>query len=652
MGVLAAGTWRTASREPLSRLLLVLAIALALVGAVAAIGSPTGGAGAVQMLAVCLQVVPFSVVLLAGDLWRPQSDDLAIFTRPIDAQDYVLGRALGLFMAGAALLGIVAAVSVLGLVFVAHLPWGPTLVWITELTAVYALPSLVPLIGGTFAFLSGRGAGPRYHTGVILVTLGLAFFGYKVQSLASSWHPLLFLTPFPGFMTLGLVPPNPLLGAPIAPAWLLVNRLLFICLGVGLLLWSVFRQSQGLNYLPLRSPTRVRLASVAAWLLLVGSAAVLLEFSSRLAPTGVLVVWNGPSLQVKSMALQARLNARNGWITGQASYTVDGDAPSAVIALNAGLHLSQASRQVKPAAHGLIPGTAAFAYRVAVHGTQVKLQFAGQLLPRPSTIPYPPFLPGRPTEGAALGHGRVFLDGDGTWYPRLLGPSGKALRPLRVHARLQILGAEGSWVGAPTRTNGDVRAMDIVGPSWPSVIGEEAPFGDQRGPDWRLFNSQPALPIARQVLYTYAKAERLLRPYVGDTVPSGPLTIALSPLIQQPVWAHGTLWVPGQMFCVPQDPVVGTCRSTAPTLQQAALRLSLLIWQDRLQLPMGMRSTAANIAAPARNALLAHAAVAAYHALGNDPEIAAAWNARAALPVLGPLTPEARRLARQEVKSG
>lgn len=79
--------------------------------------------------------------------------------------------------------------------------------------------------------------------------------------------------------------------------------------------------------------------------------------------------------------------------------------------LNAGLRVG-----LPAAAPGLVPGTAARLYRLRLtDGTRVT--FSGHLLPVPSALPYPPFPLGHSFAGAAVGHGRAFFDGGGTWFP-------------------------------------------------------------------------------------------------------------------------------------------------------------------------------------------------------------------------------------------
>lgn len=251
--VLAAGTWRLAWRQPLTRLLLAGAVALAVVGSVAAIGSPTAGDGAIQMLAVCLQLVPFATVLLAGDVWRRDLEDVAVLSRPLDAAVLVGGRAAGLCLVGLGLLGAVGLVSLLGLWLVAGLSLPASAAWLGVLGAVYVAPGLVLLAGACLCYLAGGGAGPGYHAIVLVATLAMALYSYKLNAIAAAHlHALAFFAPFPGFLGPGLaLPPGPL-GAPAVPGWLWWNRALCIAAGLLLLAWAVHRRARAFPAVPLR----------------------------------------------------------------------------------------------------------------------------------------------------------------------------------------------------------------------------------------------------------------------------------------------------------------------------------------------------------------------------------------------------------------
>jgi len=648
-GILAAGTWRLAWREPLTRLLLALAVLLAVVGAIAARGSPGAGNGAIQMLAVCLQIVPFAVVLLAGDLWRRDADETAVFARPVAALTYVCGRAAGLCLVGLGLLLAVTAASVLGLWAIARLPLAGDLGYCAVFAAVYVAPGILLLAGACFWWLARGGAGPRYHAAVILGALLVAFYDYKLDALAGQLRALAFFAPFPGFLTLGLALPPPLLGYPAVPGWLWLNRGVFTLLGCGLLLLAARRRSLGFPRLPLR---RAR-----AWRSLLGAAALgvlalglpLALLVPRLAP-GVLPrpprIPAAAAVPALTLTLKITADAASGRLQGTAAWAAAGATPARgerdyYLLLNAGLRLQvpAADRLDLPDGRRLVPGTAARLYRVRAAGPALQVSFAGQLLPAASALPYPPFPPGQVFEGAALGAGRAFFNGRGTWYPLLVGPGLQPASPSNVRLALTLTGTRWPWFGAAGST--------WNGPTLPPVLGAAAPFRSFSGPGFTLRADAPPSPAQRAVLGTYARAARALHAVLPAAFGAGALPVAVSPLLTHPLLSAGTLWIPGnQPFCVPPDPVAGDCSGGPPPLEAATLLLARLAWQEQLGLPGGNLALAPTAAdAAAQGQVAPEAAVAAWRALGQPAPIAAAWTAAAVLPVLGGLDAAQRTAA-------
>jgi hypothetical protein len=643
--VLAASVWRLAWREPLTRLLLGLAILLALVGTIAAIGSPSAGDGAIQMLAVCLQIVPFAVVLLAGDIWRHDADEAAVFARPVDALTYVLGRAAGLCLVGLGLLAAVGAVSVLGLWAIARLPLLPSLGWTGLFSAVYVAPGFLLLGGACLLWLARGGGGPRYHAAVIVGALFLAFYDYKLDALAAHARVLAFLAPFPGFLTLGLaLPPSPL-GAPAVPGWLVWNRLLYALVGFGLLLLAARRRARAFPRLPLRRPRRTRTLGIATGAAAAGCLALLLPAVPRLAPA---VMPAAPSIPVPapaagSLTLDVAADAASGHLSGTALWGLRQTGATVDVLLNAGLTLTAPPgvAVTLPDGSSLVPGTAARLYALTGVGSgPLRLGFRGRLLPVPSALPYPPFPLGQAFEGAALGHGRAFFDGRGTWYPLVVGPGLRAAAPAHVSLRLDLSGSPSPWLGVSTAR--------YVGASLPPVIGAAAPYRTYTGPGWSLRAAAAPTASTRAVLATYAHAARLLAPLVsGDLPVSGRLRAVQSPLLLSPLLSAQILWIPGaQPFCVPPDAVSGACAGAAPDLEAATLLLSRLVWAARMELPGGNLALPAQVGRAAVAAeLLPRAAVTAWEALGEPSSIAAAWKTAAALPVLGRLNAAQRSQA-------
>ena len=107
-------------------------------------------------------------------------------------------------------------------------------------------------------------------------------------------------------------------------------------------------------------------------------------------------------------------HAGSGALAGTATWTLaDATGGTLDFLLNAGLRPTGAARAM---GRGIVPGTAARLWSVQCprNGT-LSVSFRGHLPPVPSSLPYPPFPLGRAFEGAALGHGRAFFDGNGTW---------------------------------------------------------------------------------------------------------------------------------------------------------------------------------------------------------------------------------------------
>ena len=661
--VLARGTWRLAWREPLSRLLLALAVLLAVVGSAAAVGSPTAGDGAVQMLAVCLQVVPFALVLLAGDIWRRDVDEAALSARALDGMTYVAGRAAGLCLVGLALLAAAAAVSAMGLWAVARLPAAAAVGWLTLLSAVAVAPGVVLLAGACLWWLARGGAGPRYHAAVLLGTLLLAFYSYKIDALAAQgalrW--LTFFAPFPGLLTLGLALPPAALGAPPVPGWLWLNRALFLCLGLALLALAARRRGAGLGLFPLRSQ-RVWRGLLAATLIGAAAAGVPLAVAARRLAPAVLPAL--PQLRgvvvpaANSLSLSLAVDAASGRLRGSATWTLARPAVTVYLLLNAGLrlHAPPGATWTERGGGALVPGTAARLYRLRlVRGASaLRLGFAGRLLPVPSALPYPPFPLAQPFEGAAAGGGRLFLDGRGTWYPLPVGAGLRPASPVRAALRLVVSRGSGAWWGVPARGRAGVLRVDWIGSRLPSVVGALVPYGTFTGPGWTLAGERAPAPAAARALTTYARAVRALHPVDAALFPSPQLRAVAVPLLTRPLWSEGMLWLPAdQPFCRPLDPVTGACAGPPPTPVTAALLLSDLAWgahlgavADALVLPWpaAVRGLAWSVAP--------EAVVTAWRAVGSPTALQAAWTRGAALPGLGRLTAAQRALAAHLASAG
>jgi hypothetical protein len=654
--ILARGTWRLAWREPLTRLLLALGVVLALVGSIAAVGSPTAGDGAVQMLAVCLEIVPFAVVLLAADIWRRDADELPVAARPVDGLSYVGGRALGLCLVGGAMLAVVALVSALGLWAIARLPLIPAAAWLALFAAVVVVPSLVLLAAASLGLLAWGGAGPRYHAVALVGALLVAFYSYKLGAMAqhAALHALPFFAPFPGLLTLGLALPPAALGAPPIPAWLWWNRLLFLALALLLLALAARRRGRGLRLFPTRSLGAWRAVVATTAAVAVATAVPLAGAAGQLAPAVQPAAPQLPGVAVPAaaeLALAVTVDAAAGTFRGRALWRLGRPVRGVEVLLNAGLRLVPPPAVTAVASGGgaLVPATAARLYRLTALRPRAawSLAFSGRLLPQPSTLPYPPFPLAQAFEGAAAGAGRLFLNGRGTWYPVVVGAGLVPAAPGRVTLDLRVVHGRGAWWGLPARGTAAALHLAWAGTRLPPVVGLLAPYRTFRVGGWTIAADRPPSATAARALAAYAVAAADIRRADPRLLAGTGLEAVSSPLLTAPQWSVGILWLPGdEPFCRPSDPVRGTCGGPAPTVETAALTLSLLAWQARwgavadglaLPWPQPVQRQAAAVAPLAL--------VSAWRALGEPAGLAHGWTQGAALPVIGTLTAAQRSLA-------
>jgi hypothetical protein len=662
--VLAFDTWRLAWREAMTRVELAMLVILAVISGVAAVGSPSAGDGAIQMLAVCLSVVPFGLVLVAGQIWRHPNDETALFTRSLDALTYVGGRALGLFAVGLAMLTIIDVVGSLALTGIASLPLAGSLSWDTAFSAFLALPGLIVIIGGALLLISLTGGGSRYYTLAILLSLLVAFGEYKLPSLTSLLGPeTLLLSPFPGLLTLGLALPPALL--PAHPGWLWLNRGIWIAAGVGFLaLTAWIRGHRRETPLQRERPLRWALSSAVVAVLamaggLVANAAVWAP--PQLPKTVVTQAADAaPALPPGSfLRLNVTVSPSSSVLGGTAILTSGPAAVPGRLAfwLNTGLTVTQVTVNGKPAVFQRLgggavgTGTAAGLWEVLgalPSRAAIAIAYYGTLAPEPTWIPAPPFVRGGNYEGAFLDPARLFLDGAGTWYPRFLA-HGEGGAPLYTPATM-VLALEGAMPSAVT-ANLAVSGFQarFQGPAaLPQVIWMAGPFRRTLVDGVPVYTAHPVSASAVAAYGTYAAALKAVEPWL-PVRSRGPLAIVRSPLASIPLMAGGTLAAPeNQPFCTPVDPVSGQCGSAPPTAETAYLRIAVAGWENGLGMPDPNLPALAPVyaAGDERGALLAPlAAVTAWRgARGTSlaPAIAAGWEKGTPLPVLGTLTPSQR----------
>ncbi len=231
IGVIARHTWQMVWRDPLTRVEALMLGLLALLAAIAAIGSPTAGDGAIEMFGVTYAVVPFALVLVIGQVGRSPQQEVQWWSRPVSRDAVMWGRALGYALAGSALLLLIAAWGWLLMTVMAQLPGAAGAGW-TAIFVVLAAPSIITITGASLWLQRAAGPAHGYFVPAILIALVVAFAEYKLPMFTARWPHLALYNPFPGFLQLGLSVPGR--SARIG-SWVWWNRGLYAFAGVALL---------------------------------------------------------------------------------------------------------------------------------------------------------------------------------------------------------------------------------------------------------------------------------------------------------------------------------------------------------------------------------------------------------------------------------
>jgi hypothetical protein len=589
--VLAGDTWRVSWREVVVRTMLWALLVLAMVGAVAAVGSPTAGDAAIQMLAVAFMVVPFALVLVSGQVWRDPESEAAVFSRPVSAAAYVWGRILGLWAVGAAMLLAVDVVGSLALFVVAREPLGASLAWDTAWCALAVAPSVL-LTAAAAVWLATRvNGGPRYFTIGILGALVVAFAEYKWAALASALSPVLALwSPYPGLLTLGLALPPELLNP--SPAWLWANRTVWVMAAV-LVATAATRRRAGGRLTPSRSPSRdlrvqqaaaVALGIALAWLVIAGAALS----PATLSPARVAEAAAQRILPRGALQLSVTVNRDSGSLVGTAAMPVTAPAGPLSFWLNRGLQVTKATWNgtgvtVTHSGSRVWSGTAARLVSVSVPGGSgtLTVQYTGHLLPLATWLPTPPFRVGSTYEEAYAGGGRVYWGGSGSWYPRILAP-GAGGTPLYFPVALSftVTGpSRGFPVWSPT-------AAATAGPP-PDTLWLEGPYHATVVDGVSVYSRRPITPLQTASLSTYTAALKLLAPWLpggSTTLPA----VVVNPLAIRATLTPLVLALAGnQPYCAPSDLVTGACGAQIPSSVTAWLRLAQMGWSNALGVSAG-----------------------------------------------------------------
>lgn len=416
---IAKNTWRLAWRESLTRLELSMLALLTLLAAIATIGSPSAGDGAIQMYAVAYSIVPFSLVLIIGQLGRDPNAEVAWWSRAISRNQFLSGRFLGYAAVGAALVGIIAALGWILMTLIAHLAPLPGLRW-TLAFALFTLPSLVTIIGGALWLQTAMPGGTRYFAPAILGSLIIAFAEYKLTAWGRAFPHIWFFNPFPGFLQLGLTLPPSLINPWTISGWLWLNRLIWTLIG-GLLFLGAIRHRA--------SPYPPRASRFIRNLLMVGSLAaafvVIIQQvqARRLAPAANSGRGLATNFFCTTAHSQLAVNAQTGDITGHITCRAS-HGGILRFSMNGGLSLGGGG-SLEGTAHassGLAQGTAQRQWTFTTAGSHPQLQISvqGRLLPYPSTLPYPPFAASQIYSGVYAGGGKVYIANLGEDLPSFL----------------------------------------------------------------------------------------------------------------------------------------------------------------------------------------------------------------------------------------
>ena len=601
-GLLAVGldTWRLAWRDPLTRVEILLLLVLTLFSSIATVGSPSVGDGAIQMFAIAYAVTPFALVLLIGQIGRNVDAEVAWWSRPLSRESYYLGRFLGYIAVGACIVALAGGAGALLMAAIGGFALGPTVAW-NAWFALATLPGLVTVSGASLFLLQRTGPGIRYFTPAILISLALAFADYKWSAMAAALPHLDFWNPFPGFLTLGLALPPRLLGMPPVTGWIWLNRLLYIGVGLCFLAGAIATGGRhGFRY-PLRHRMAARASAIAAAAAVIACGLVLHGIASSLspgllaailpadAPTPAAAAPDGPPAVARaSVGVSLTVNPTSGAVHGRAIYrhlagrriTFELNAGLTPVSVRTGGHPLPVRRAA--AGRRVLPHTAASLWSVSLPkrtaGT-LAITYRGFLLPRASTLPYPPFALGRVYDTMEAGHGRFFLNGLGTWLPLVVDRAGSPIPGIREGAlRLALSGATPN---ATTITN--MRVLPTA-PGWGGMIGRSvlmvAPYAVTA---LAFAEDLSAVQPSGESLSTaqlYAAAWRSLEAVLPGKERT--LEIAYSPVAESPELV-GNILVASDLhpYQLPTDPVSGSTTAT-PTPEHCLGELVSLWWSERI----------------------------------------------------------------------
>ena len=564
-------------RDRVIRLEVGLLGVLTLVSAVLVRGSPSPGDGAIQMLAMAYQVAPFGLVLIIGRLGHCCSDKN--LWQHTSFLTYLSGRFIGLLIVGLAILSAVGLEGSVAMAILGPFAFLPSLGENILFVMSMAAPSLV-IVVGLFLWLREQQSSNHYYVLAMVISLIIAFIEYEIPVI-EKWIPHIgFYNPFPGFLMSALALPSTLLGFSQIPLWLMINRLVWIVGGMGFFFITViFRR--GTRRYSHRNLGLVRWGMVIMTLGFCAGLAVLFRISQEVAPLSMSTPLHiGSTVRNDRVALH--VNPSNGFVSGNSvvsfSHPVNGRL---ILALNHGLQLHSIFPVTRANSGEVFAGSAAAKWVLTLprQTTTLRLSFSGYLLPRPTPLKYPPFIPGRIYEHLYVGVSRVFLQTHGFWYPRLLQITHHGAVTISRLSRLTLFEPTYQRLSVP------ITDMEIQGvKTWTYVPKQgplfflQAPYRIDRQKGLEVFGPHPLSELTRRSFRIYQGAWSRLDPWLFGA--RKPLVVIYSPVTLHPLlWQRVLIVSDVHPYGLPADPVTGS--SKIPTSLQSTITLDHLWWEHR-----------------------------------------------------------------------
>lgn len=560
VGQILKTTWRLAWREALTWIELAMLAILTLLAAIAAIGSPNAGDGAIQMYAVAYAVAPFALVLIVGQMGGNALEEAQWWSRPLSRGTVMMGRFCGYVAVGAAMVGAVAAWGWITMTIMARLSPAAG-AWWTLQWALFTLPSLLVVVGAAMWLQSRVTGRTAYFAPAILGSLVIAFVEYKLPLFTGVLPHLTFFNPFPGFLELGLALPPRLLSPSVISGWLWLNRVVWSMVGLALLVLAIRKKTR---LYPLRRPRLARRLSYFLGIVALLGAVRLYGISRAQSPP----VEPNLALTTNFTCTRARsdlaVNAGTGELAGRIACHVPRGG-RLTFAMNAGLQarVMTPGNAITHVSMGVAPASALRQWTVdiPISSKILTLSIQGRLVPEPSTLPYPPFKVGVVYSGLAAGFGRLYVADAAQGLPSFLPPSSPVT--LRVRGL-----AHGAIITNAARPRPDVFVGSIGG----LVLSDGPLTPSRRGPTtvWLARGSRLAL-----VAYLpYVGALRNLKHWLAlpPQIALVPSPVTTAALWKSPIVVYST----DHPYIAPLDPINGS--AVSPTSYTATLTLAHLFF--------------------------------------------------------------------------